>query len=96
MCTFAHIAYFMIGIGIWIIVPMAFLIGGVMFMISRGDPGAVSRARAWLTNAVWGVVIMLCAWLIVATFISFLGNFTSFTPYFGGTGSQITVGGQQC
>jgi heme/copper-type cytochrome/quinol oxidase subunit 2 len=66
-----QILYFMIGVGIWILIPVLFAWGGVMIMIARGNPTKASEARKILTGAVWGVVIMLCAWVIVSTFVTF-------------------------
>jgi uncharacterized BrkB/YihY/UPF0761 family membrane protein len=66
------ILYYLMAVGIWIIVPIMFLWSGVSLMISRGDPGKTSEARKMLTGAVIGVAIMLGAYLIVSTFIGFL------------------------
>jgi predicted small integral membrane protein len=66
------VLYYFMAVGIWIIIPIMFLWGGVKLMISRGDPAKTSEARKMVTGAVIGVAIMLCAYLIVSAFIGFL------------------------
>ena len=93
LCDFVaqiiQILYFLIGVGIWIVIPVMFVWGGVSIMLARGNPAKASEARKILTGAVVGVIIMLCAWLIVSTFVHFLG-FTSAVPYFGTGGGVCT------
>ena len=79
----------MIGVGIWIFIPILFAWGGIKFMLARGDPGKASEARKVLTGTLWGVIIMVCAWLIVSTFVHFFG-LSSAIPYFGTGGGICT------
>jgi hypothetical protein len=58
-----------------IIFPLAvlmFVIGGVMFLTAGGDPGKIGGAKKILTAVVIGLAIILAAWLIVGTVITFL------------------------
>jgi hypothetical protein len=58
-----------------IIFPLAVLmivVGGVMFLTVGGDPGRIGSAKKILTATVIGLVIILAAWLIVDTVITFL------------------------
>jgi hypothetical protein len=100
LCDFVseaiQILYYMIGVAIWVILPIYFAIAGISFMVARGDPGAISKARARITEAFWGLGIMLCAWIIVATFVNFF-NLGSYVAGFGTNGACIvTSGGVSC
>jgi hypothetical protein len=94
LCDFVaqiiQVLYFIIAVGIWIIIPILFAWGGVKIMIARGDPGKASEGRKTLTGAVVGVIIMICAWLIVSIFVHFF-NLSSYIPYFGNGGSSCTI-----
>ena len=67
-----QIIYFVMGVGLWIVVPIMAGWAGVNIVIARGNPTKVSEARKMLTGAIIGVAIMVCAWLIVSTFIGFM------------------------
>ncbi len=82
-----QIIYFIIGVGIWIIVPIMAAWGGIIIMISHGDPAKASEGRKALTGAVVGVVIMLCSWLIVSIFIHFFFSSAFIPGYLGGSWS---------
>ena len=56
--------------GLFIIAPILFIIGGIMMIISSGNPEKIGTARKTMIGAVVGVVIVLCAYLIVNTVIS--------------------------
>ncbi len=77
LCDFvaqvAQVIYYVIGFVIWIIVPLFAAIGGIMIMLGGASPEMVSRGRGTILGAVWGLVIVLCAWLIVATFVHVIG-----------------------
>jgi len=58
-----------------IIFPLAVLmivVGGAMFLTAGGDPGRIGGAKKILTATVIGLAIILAAWLIVDTVITFL------------------------
>ncbi len=75
LCDFVaqiiQVLYFIIGVGIWVLIPVMFLYSGITIMLARGNPAKVSDARKALTGTVVGVVIMLSAWIIVSTFVGF-------------------------
>jgi hypothetical protein len=71
--TVLNVIYFIISICFFILVPIFFVIGGVMMMISAGNPERLSTGKTMLTRTVIGIVIVLCAYLVVATFVNFLG-----------------------
>ena len=77
LCDFiaqaVQVAYYIMAVGIWIIIPIMFAWGAIKLMISQGEPAKVSEARKIMTGALVGVVIMLCAYLLVSAFIGFFG-----------------------
>ncbi len=44
---------------------LAFLAGGIIMMVSAGNPGLAGKGRQILTIATIGLVLVFCAWLIV-------------------------------
>lgn len=49
------------------------LVGGFQFVTSGGDPKAAGQARATLTYAVIGVILVVAAWLIIQAIAQFTG-----------------------
>jgi type IV secretion system pilin len=47
-----------------------FMVGGFMFIYSRGEPDATKRARDIMLNSFWGIVIAILA----STFVSFVAG----------------------
>jgi hypothetical protein len=59
----------------WISTPLAALlitIGGIMLLISGGNPGLVGLANRMIWGAIWGLLLIWGSWLIVNTVISVL------------------------
>lgn len=50
-----------------------FIIGGIRWLISGGEPKAVSGAQQTLTQAIIGIVFLALAWLILQLIESFTG-----------------------
>lgn len=71
--TFINIIFFIISLCFFILAPIMFAVGGIMVMVSGANPEMLSTGKRILKAAAIGVIIVLCAYLIVATFISFLG-----------------------
>ena len=71
--TIENVIYFGITIALFVILPILFAWGGLMFMFSRGKPEGISKAKGILTGAVVGLLIVLGAWLIVNTVVNALG-----------------------
>lgn len=53
---------------------LAFVIGGVMFMISGGSSDKVEKAKRILIAAVVGLVIVFASWIIIRFVILSLGS----------------------
>jgi len=47
--------------------------GGIMMLISRGNPGQISKAKMWITYAVIGLLLVFVAWVIINTIFIILG-----------------------
>ncbi len=85
VATMANVIYFFIGVVIWIITPIMVVWAGILFMLSGGSPEKIGNARKMLTGIVIGILIVLCAYLIVYTFVNVLqiGN------WIGGFGTSV-------
>ena len=51
---------------------LAIAIGGVMYVVSAGDSGAVETAKATIKSALIGFIVIFAAWIIVNTVMTFL------------------------
>jgi hypothetical protein len=71
--TATNIIVFMMSVAIFIIAPISFVVGGIMIMIAGANPGMLEQGKKILTGAVVGLALVLCSYLIVATFISAIG-----------------------
>ena len=72
VCTAANVIYFGIAFVIWIIAPLMIVVGGIMYMLGGANPGLLETAKKALWGAVIGVVIVLCAYILISVFIQFL------------------------
>lgn len=71
--TFIHFVYFGMTIALFLLAPLFFAWGGLMILIAGDSPEKMSSGKKILTGTVIGVVIVLCAYLIVKLFVSALG-----------------------
>jgi len=83
---FLNIIYIAIAWVIWIIAPIAFIAGGIMYMLAGANPGMESTARKALIGTVIGVVIVLCSYVILLSVVS---AFTGLKNYIGGFGASL-------
>ncbi len=51
--------------------------GAILYTTSAGNPSRQQDARSWITGAIWGVVLLLAAYLILYTINPDLVNLTS-------------------
>lgn len=89
--TFLHVVYFGITLVVFVFTPIFFAWGGIMILISSGDPGKLQKGKQILTGTLIGVGITLGAFLIVSTFVKFLGvatNPATGKPFIGGFDSS--------
>jgi hypothetical protein len=77
-------------IALYILAPILFIWGGVVFMTSRGSESQLSEAKKMLTSTIVGVAVVLSAFLIVNTFFYFFAK-TLPKP----TGPGVTPGFQE-
>jgi hypothetical protein len=69
----ANVIYYAIAFVLWVIAPILIAVGGIMYMLAGGNSSQVQTATKAITGVVVGVVIVLCAYLIVLVFVNFLG-----------------------
>lgn len=50
-----------------------FIWAGFLMLIAGASPGWYNKGKGIFTNTVWGVVIVLLAWVVANTFIQFFG-----------------------
>jgi hypothetical protein len=55
------------------------LIGGILLLVSAGDPKKVEQGKSALTNAVIGIIIAFAAWLLINTVLTTLAFKVPFT-----------------
>lgn len=84
VATTANVIYFFIGVVIWIVAPIMVAVSGILFMISRGNPGKLEAAKKTITTTIVGLLIVLSAYLIVYTFVAALNEIS---------GGQTNIGG---
>ena len=58
---------------LFILAGMGIVISGILYIISTGDPGMMTKAKGYLKLCIMGVVIVLLAWLLVNTIMWVLG-----------------------
>ena len=80
--TVVNDIYVGIAFVIWIILPISFIAGGIMYMLGGANPDLLTTAKSTLKGAVIGTIIVLCAYLLIATFVQFMkisniGGFSS-------------------
>lgn len=57
-----------------IIAALFIAVGGIMMLLARGNEQKVTQAKLWITNAVIGILLVFCAWLIINTVMWFFGR----------------------
>lgn len=82
--TIINIVYFIISICFFILTPLFFAIGGIMMMLGGANPEMLSRGKSVLKSTAIGVVLVLCSYLIVVTFIGVF-NIAGNVQVFGGS-----------
>jgi hypothetical protein len=89
--TIINIIYFAISVCFFIVAPILFIIGGIMIMVAGANPEMLSKGKSVLKSTVIGVLIVLCSYLIVASFIAAFSG-TALGNYIQGFGG----GGLSC
>lgn len=57
----------------WLIGVIILIYGGVMLLTSGGSEEKLKKGKTALWSAVWGLLIVFAAWLIIDTIIKWLG-----------------------
>ena len=70
--------FYKFALGIAGIAAFAVIIyGAIIYTTSAGNPSKQQDARSWITGAIWGVVLLLAAYLILYTINPNLVDLTS-------------------
>lgn len=85
--TIINVIYFAMSVALFIIAPILLAVGGVMIMIAGASPEMLSQGKRTLTATVIGIVIVLCSYLLISTFINLVLPYAASTNLFGGFGA---------
>jgi hypothetical protein len=66
---------------VFIVAALILVIGGVMFVVSTGEPEKIATAKKTMTNAVLGLIIIFAAWLFINLFYTVIGYKTEWGPW---------------
>ncbi|GEM_PF-1458516 len=77
-----YLIYLAIDAVLWVVAPIMLMIGGVMYMLAGAKPDLESAAKTMITGVIFGVVIVLCAYVVIVSLVKYLrigclGNFDS-------------------
>jgi hypothetical protein len=56
-----------------VVAVLMLVIGGMMFFFAGTDPGMLEKAKKVITTTVIGLVIIFTAWIVVSTFLNYIG-----------------------
>jgi len=91
LCDFLYLFILLANWGMGImgaVALLAFVAGGVMWLISGGNQNLITKGKAILTGTIKGIIIILCAYLIINTLIS---TFTGAEGQFYTKPSQLNI-----
>ncbi len=92
--TFLRLIYFGMTVALFILTPVFFAWGGLTILVAGGDPGKLGEGKKILTGTLVGIMIVLGAFLIVSTFVKFLGvanNPATGKPFIPGFDSSVNA-----
>jgi hypothetical protein len=79
---------FVYTVGLWLVGAAAFMqitLGGVQWLLAAGKPGQIEKAKSRITNAIFGLILLLSSYVILNTINPDLVN-SVFEPPAIGTG----------
>ena len=56
-----------------VVAVLMLVIGGMMFFFAGTDPGMLEKAKKIITSTVIGLVIIFTAWIVISTFLNYIG-----------------------
>jgi hypothetical protein len=56
---------------------LAFIIAGIMYLVSAGDEAQAEKAKSYMINAIIGVIIALLGYVVMSAISSLLGASTN-------------------
>jgi hypothetical protein len=82
--TIEHFIYFGMSIAVFVAAPILLAFGGITIMAAGASPELVSKGKKIVTGTIIGIVITLCAFLLVDTFLNIV------------TSGKMGLGNVQC
>jgi len=77
ICDFFKMLMIIYNFIVWdIATPLAIIalaVGGILMMISAGNPNLMSKGKTIFWTAVIGLVLVFCSYLIIATILNIIG-----------------------
>jgi hypothetical protein len=80
-----NVIYIMMSFVVFILSPILFLWGGILILIAGANPSLLEQGKKVLTGTLIGILIAIAAFLIVKTFINFLGVKAGYIGGFDGS-----------
>ncbi|MFH1401822.1 MAG: pilin, partial [Parcubacteria group bacterium] len=56
-----------------VVAVLLFTVGGIMYIVAKGDPSKLTQAKSIMTAVVFGLVIVFVSWLVINTIFVFTG-----------------------
>ncbi len=67
--TFVNIIYFVMSVALFIVAPILVMVGAIMIIFAGANPGMLENGKKTITSTVIGIVIILCSYVIISTFL---------------------------
>ncbi|RJQ34699.1 hypothetical protein C4568_02125 [Candidatus Parcubacteria bacterium] len=75
LCQLTQLARNLLNFAIFLAIVISavlFAWAGMRYMTAQGDPGTIKVARQTLLNVFLGLLLILCAWLVINTLMGFM------------------------
>ncbi len=75
LCQLTQLARNLLNFAIFMAIVLSavlFAWAGMRYMTAQGEPGVIATARKTLVNVFLGLLLILCAWLIINTVMAFM------------------------
>ena len=56
-----------------VVAVLMLVIGGIMFLFAGANPNTLETAKKIITTTVIGLVIIFTAWIVISTFLNYIG-----------------------
>ena len=73
LCILSRILFFILAIA-FIVAVIFLVVGGFRYIVSQGNEEGVEKAKATITNAIIGIVVIVLAWIILTVVLNIVGT----------------------